>query len=884
MNKKILSLVFVLILISPLISATDIAYITKTPRDIDATIMNILNELNYSVRFINDANVSRTNFNLYKTIIVPNVKFDSYNYIPVNNVNTIFLNTYHLKDWHWIQDGASQIASNQPLRVNVVNSSTRITKNLPRNFQVYTQAKYNGASIPMYFLSRYKIATKINKIVSIESNPLDSVIAMTKPGTPLRDGYTSNARSVFFGITETEYWTENTKKLFKNSLLWVVEGEDVNKAPVLNSPIPDIEWISGGFAQIDLNNYFSDPNGDRLIYGINATSNDRNITIALNSSIATFTSAVGWGGEDWVIFYASDGQFKTISNNVTLRVDAGIYKSDVRLLNPINNSVFNNREVRFEFTARNNFAENLTCNLYLNDIAKETTIIQNNGVGNFSLNSFSDGLYFWNVKCYNGFSYSFAPQNYYFQISAPDAPRFNMIGNKVVNENSLLQFNVYATDSDRDSMILKVSGLPSRAEFNDLGNGTGKFSWTPTFNQSGIYNLIFSVEDSTGLNYSENVKITVNNVKEPPKFSDVKLCENITPELDLKIKEPDEGDDFTIGEKINTEIKIKNNAKEDMKVKWKIYLYDLDEDEEIENSKGSVKVKERKSETIETELQVPDDASSNEYAVLVVAEADEELEYCNYKYININIERNEHEVIIDKMSISPQSVEQGGLFELILDLLNIGEEDEDVYVEIKNSQLGISEKSGEFEIENFEDNNDETKKFSLSVPSNAVPGIYEIEAAVFYDDGNEKFIKTETIGVSKKEEKIIQPKSGDLIKLNPAIPKEVINLKPSAKSGAIVLQEDKTFKDNNIKLTTSVKKTERKTFAEGDVELRVDISEGESENFKLNISEKKIKKGFWSNFLDHPLTLREYLTSINIFLIAGIFLILITLIVILRRK
>ncbi len=84
---------------------------------------------------------------------------------------------------------------------------------------------------------------------------------------------------------------------------------------------------------------------------------------------------------------------------------------------------------------------------------------------------------------------------------------------KSVNENSLLTFTVSATDGNNDTLTYSASGLPAGATFNA---GTQTFSWTPTFAQSGVYNVTFTADDGHGGNNSQNAVITVLNVNRPP--------------------------------------------------------------------------------------------------------------------------------------------------------------------------------------------------------------------------------------------------------------------------------------------------------------------------------------------------------------------------------
>ncbi|HXF49424.1 MAG TPA: Ig-like domain-containing protein, partial [Verrucomicrobiae bacterium] len=95
------------------------------------------------------------------------------------------------------------------------------------------------------------------------------------------------------------------------------------------------------------------------------------------------------------------------------------------------------------------------------------------------------------------------------------APVLNTIGSKTENENQLLQFRVSASDPDLTTPSLNAVGLPSGAAFVDSTNGAGSFSWTPSFTQSGSYNVTFIASDGS-LADSEVVAITINNVNAPP--------------------------------------------------------------------------------------------------------------------------------------------------------------------------------------------------------------------------------------------------------------------------------------------------------------------------------------------------------------------------------
>lgn len=96
------------------------------------------------------------------------------------------------------------------------------------------------------------------------------------------------------------------------------------------------------------------------------------------------------------------------------------------------------------------------------------------------------------------------------------APVLNPIGNKTINENSLLTFAVSGSDPDGDSLTYKAIGLPVGARFEN-----NIFSWIP--DSLGTYSTTFIVSDNgiPILSDSETVAITVTlspNALYPPEI------------------------------------------------------------------------------------------------------------------------------------------------------------------------------------------------------------------------------------------------------------------------------------------------------------------------------------------------------------------------------
>jgi PKD repeat protein len=113
-----------------------------------------------------------------------------------------------------------------------------------------------------------------------------------------------------------------------------------------------------------------------------------------------------------------------------------------------------------------------------------------------------------------GWVYVYADAIKFVYAGVPsEPPVLGSIGNKTVNEGSLLEFTLNAVDPEGDALTYSASNLPSGASFNF---STRAFSWTPSYMQAGTYtNVHFEVTDGKTSD-SENITITVNNVNRAP--------------------------------------------------------------------------------------------------------------------------------------------------------------------------------------------------------------------------------------------------------------------------------------------------------------------------------------------------------------------------------
>jgi VCBS repeat-containing protein len=106
-------------------------------------------------------------------------------------------------------------------------------------------------------------------------------------------------------------------------------------------------------------------------------------------------------------------------------------------------------------------------------------------------------------------------------------PVLATIGDKTVDEGATSTFTISATDADANELSYSATELPTGATFD---TETKTFTWSPTFDQSGSYNVTFTVTDGTDTD-TETVVITVNNMNRAP----VSLDQATTTDEDVSI-------------------------------------------------------------------------------------------------------------------------------------------------------------------------------------------------------------------------------------------------------------------------------------------------------------------------------------------------------------
>jgi len=557
----------------------------------------------------------------------------------------------------------------------------------------------------------------------------------------------------------------------------------VNDAPVFHTNISDLTWnedisIKPVFGLYD---HFLDVDSD---LSFNVTGNNNiNITIDSNGDLL-LVPIPDWFGNETVVFEASDEDDTIYSNPVLLTV---LSMGEPPVFNNLNCSLIIEEDEDYECDV--NVTDPEGGDIYF-EIVEETNMQCDANENNMEIEYNGDEDYFGNASCviraHDNESYT----DLLFEVEilpvndAPEIVSYSPDINPRVlsNQDQAFAVNAYDVDGDHLGILWYLDNNFTVTGDNYLFNqpegnyyvkavvSDGNLSRTQEWNVFVGDIGDFSCSEVNGYNCSSNQICngeflgvydcdTCCNIpcsEKPPEFNDVETCNgNISSMIEVKIENPDSGDDFKIGDTINVRLKIDNNADEDLDFDINAYLYDLSEDEEIEEYEDSVDIDGGEDEDIRFEFDISEDLEeNNDYAIFARIIEEDEI-YCNQDYVLIEIKRDKHDVVIDKIDYSERQGNSGEWLDFDVRVKNKGSKDEDVYINIENSKLGINQKTEIFELEEYDEGDDEAvKKLSVFIPKNVSYETYEFIIKAYFDDAEENVeeIIEILLGKEKQEE------------------------------------------------------------------------------------------------------------------------------------
>ncbi len=588
----------------------------------------------------------------------------------------------------------------------------------------------------------------------------------------------------------------------------------INDGPIFAGEMENITWNEDFNLPdyINLKNYFSDVDSE-LTYGFEG--NDH-IEIQIANGKASFMPEKDWHGKETIIFSASDGEFSAYSNAITLEVlDMNEPPEFINL--SCKSDLMEDTEEKCGIAAQDSENDSYKFSVshenHLNCEFNGSTLTyvsyqDYNGKASCTLKASDDYGYNEHLFEVNITGVNDAPKIY----PSPDTENVLILNGKT----KLFTANVLDVDGDSVETAWKLDGETKSHEKSYLFNKTvgtynltviatdgqepSSYEWTVRVGSMGE----FTCSEVGGNICKENEMCYTDDLlsvkdtgsccasKCTPKFGDIERCDRLNSSIMIKIKDPDNGEKFEIGDTITVNLEVESSLEGDFDVS--AYLYDLTDENIIDEDNEQIQLSKGEAEELEFSLATGEDSGGNEYAVFVKAEDSQ----CNEQFVRISIERDKNNVIIKDIK-SDGDFSCGGQIDFSVKVKNIGSSSQNVKIRVENSELGIMENSEEFELGKYDKNNDETtKSFNIRIPENA-SGNYKLLTRVAFNGKerqNEQDISIEC------NEPVIQETS--------PIEKVAISLgnkEPATKSGESTDNTENNTKNREIILAATLSTT-----------------------------------------------------------------------------
>ena len=781
----------------PKVVKADIVYVVKDQLGVDNYLLDELKNNGYSYEILFEADVSKTNFDDYFLIMVGNQNLNNPEAIPVDKYKSLIINSFnYYKSNAGPQLGWSGSVSSvsSPTSLTIADSANPIVAGVPRVFRAYTGAI---SSVKTAVLKGEK-PTGLESVVysGIISN---AVVASILPGTNYLNGKLAKERAVFFGITRAQYWTLDSKRLFKNSLNWLIQGADLdgdgflsdvdcndrdpqinpaaedpafdcfNDSPVLKK-IPSLSFSKGDLALIKVD--ATDPENKKLSYKID----DQRFSFSESDKSFKWQTKLSDAGDYIFKITVSDGE-KSTSQDVIVKIRKSLFKFNEILSLTWEEDGF--YELNLKDYLSNPESENIVFGIGATS-SSNNIILDFNPAGKFKFTSKSD----WFGEDWIVFSASngdedvisnrvnlkvtpvddapriksASPDSDFLKIAKGQRKKFSLNIENVDNDKVDIKWyvnNVFEAEGSEFSFSRPNGFYILTGAASDSVNSVQKL-WSilvadsSEFTCSEIGGFVCSESQvcSSSAATSDNPSCCmVQCAAKPPQFKDFKNCNLLNESLSVKIASPDADDTLKLGDTLRPEIEVESSLNEDLDLDLDVSLYDITEDKSIADDGSNIELKEGRREVTRFEFDIPEDLDlGNDYVLLAVAKDG----VCNQKYMNLNIERPEDKVSITEFDF-PEKAKCGESISSKIKVKNFGSNNQDVTLSVKNNKLNINENFPTIELEEFDRDDSETKDFIFDMPKEVEAGEYIVTATVRNNLLN--FVETKKIQIECENEK-----------------------------------------------------------------------------------------------------------------------------------
>jgi len=322
-----------------------------------------------------------------------------------------------------------------------------------------------------------------------------------------------------------------------------------------------------------------------------------------------------------------------------------------------------------------------------------------------------------------------------------DAPTLTLPASLNAIQGQAFSYQVVAADVDLNMLTYTADA----GSWSTLSmSASGLISFTPTNLDVGIHEVTITVKDTSNV---EVTKKTVIVVGEPEDNGAVVI-------EDIEVND-ETGDDSEIlpGDELEVNFDVSNEITTDMNdIRVRVWIEDdtgTRISDRIDTDNFDIQGKDVEAKSVA--LRVPVDADKGTHYVVfeTTGEDDDGNNVYDLAFAEIAVERNSHDLLIESVTFNPEDVTCGGPVEIAIKVVNIGtSKEDDVFVTIKNTKLGLDYKSEVFEVDDSGSDVDYTVRTVFDVPKSAAEDLYSLDVKATFNSDSDTETKFVDMSVS----------------------------------------------------------------------------------------------------------------------------------------
>ena len=307
-----------------------------------------------------------------------------------------------------------------------------------------------------------------------------------------------------------------------------------------------------------------------------------------------------------------------------------------------------------------------------------------------------------------------------------DQPALSVASDLKARVNVAFSYLVNGTDVDNDPLTFTAT---AGTWTTFVIQPSGQISFTAGETDIGLHEVTIFVSDG-GLNASKKVSVLVAEETDDGSLQiDEVEVDDVT------------GDDKTLspGDMLSVSFDVENKLSADVE--------GIETEAWLENEEGklltdkvefdSFDLEDKDSQSLDFKVQVPFDADDNENVILVIyAEGEEQTNNTVKSARHMQaflVEREDHDVAFEVASVNPSTVTCGSTGDVSINIWNVGNNDEDITVKVRNSELSIDSSTEKFELKDTGSNANALKTLTVTAPNNIRPGNYSLTVSATYN-------------------------------------------------------------------------------------------------------------------------------------------------------